>query len=248
MADVEQGPDLADLEPEEEEADGVAPLADTTDAAEERRATARKRWSRFGWIVIGAAIAALFQVGGTLLHDGIESANSKTTPVVAPTPASTCPAVQGGNPREGYDYVAVALKPVSGGCWGSTLAGLRPGDKFLIGVSYQNMHRKQQDDVTLSLGLPKGFQYVAGSSYIANSTTGGKYKPTIDGITSTGINTGSFQWKGNVFYKFTVVMTQDVGRLCDVNAWAFAASATTDYSPAPVWGSAGAITVNDACS
>lgn len=217
------------------------------DATETKSQTGRRVWARVGWIALGAALAALFQSTGAVVVNNIADASSKTSQV-APSPAPTCATIQTSTPQEGHDSVGVLVRTASEGCWGSTLAGLRPGDKFQIGVSYQNLHREQQDNVVLHLTLPTGFQYVAGSSYIADSTTKGKYKPTIDGITSTGVNVGSYQWKGNVYYKFTVVMTQDVGRLCDVDAWAFPASAITSASSTPVLGSAGAITVNEACN
>ncbi len=57
--------------------------------------------------------------------------------------------------------------------------------------------------------MPDGVTYVAGSSQIANSTTDGKYKSTVDGITTTGYNAGSYQPKGNVYFKFSAIVTSN---------------------------------------
>lgn len=73
-----------------------------------------------------------------------------------------------------------------------------------VRVVYTNVGSTRQDDVTLTVSLPPGFRYVDGSASIANSVTGGEYSSTIDGITETGINVGSYTPEGNVYVKFDV--------------------------------------------
>ncbi|TFD66299.1 hypothetical protein [Cryobacterium ruanii] len=104
------------------------------------------------------------------------------------------------------------------------------GDVVQVRVTYQNQGTTQQDKVGLRVRLPEGFRYVRESSEIANETTGGKYRKTIDGIATTGYNIGSYQPRGNAFFKFDV-MVDDPGKAPFVGPWLtvddFATAATT---------------------
>lgn len=96
---------------------------------------------------------------------------------------------------------------------------VRRGDIVQMNVMYQNTGSNQQDNVSVRAILPPGFQYVNGSSEIANSTTGGIFEPTIDGIATTGVNAGSYQPRGNVFYRFQVIVGESA--LADASGWVF---------------------------
>lgn len=79
-----------------------------------------------------------------------------------------------------------------------------PGSTVQYRVKYQNTGTVQQDNVVLQDQLPKGVNYVAGSSQIAHSKSGGKYVKAADGITSAGgYKIGSYAPKGNAFFKFS---------------------------------------------
>lgn len=85
------------------------------------------------------------------------------------------------------------------------------GDVLEVGVSYQNTGTNQQDNVSLRIvDLPDGLRYIGESSQIMNSTTEGELRSTIDGVTTTGINVGSYQPKGNVFFTFDLMVDEAI--------------------------------------
>ena len=91
----------------------------------------------------------------------------------------------------------------SGKTWADS-AKAKAGASVQYYISYQNTGTNQQDNVTVRDILPKGVTYTANSTYIMNSTTGGEFKKTVEGIAgSNGLNAGSYQPKGNVGYKFS---------------------------------------------
>lgn len=108
---------------------------------------------------------------------------------------------------------------------GSTKA--QAGSTVIYKISYQNTGSNQQDNVSLRDMLPEGVTYVAGSSLIANATTGGQYKSTKDGITTTGYNAGSYQPKGNVFFKFSAKLPAADKLKCGTNTLVNTARVTT---------------------
>lgn len=114
-----------------------------------------------------------------------------------------------------------------GKTWVDGTAKAKAGQKVLYKVAYQNTGTTQQDNVSLRDMLPSGVSYVAGSSVIANSTTGGQYKATKDGITTTGYNAGSYQPKGNVFFKFSAKLPTEDKLKCGTNKLVNTARATT---------------------
>jgi len=102
-----------------------------------------------------------------------------------------------------------------------------PGASVIYKVAYTNTGSTQQDNVTLSDNLPKGVSYVKGSSLIANSQTNG-YKSTSDGITTTGLNIGSYAPNGgNAFFKFSATMPKEDALECGINKLINTARATT---------------------
>jgi uncharacterized repeat protein (TIGR01451 family)/LPXTG-motif cell wall-anchored protein len=92
-----------------------------------------------------------------------------------------------------------------------------PGSTVQYRLTYQNTGTTQQDNVSVRDMLPNGVSYVAGSTVIANQTTGGSYKSTIDGITTVGYNAGSYQPKGNVFFKISAKMPSASALACGTN-------------------------------
>ena len=114
-----------------------------------------------------------------------------------------------------------------GKTWVDDSVEAKAGSTVLYRIVYQNTGTNQQDNVSLDDTLPKGVSYVAGSSLIANSTTGGQYKATKDGITTNGYNAGSYQPKGNVYFKFSAKLPTEDKLSCGVNTLVNKARATT---------------------
>ncbi len=104
----------------------------------------------------------------------------------------------------------------------------QPGSTIQYRITYQNTGTTQQDNVTLRDILPAHVSYVAGSSLIANATTGGQYKSTLDGITTNGYNAGSYQPRGNAFFKFSAKVAEKAALACGVNTLKNTARATTN--------------------
>jgi uncharacterized repeat protein (TIGR01451 family)/LPXTG-motif cell wall-anchored protein len=103
-----------------------------------------------------------------------------------------------------------------------------PGSTVIYKVAYTNTGSTQQDNVTLSDKLPTGVSYVAGSALIENSKTAGKYQATSDGITTTGLNIGSYAPNGgNAFFKFSAKAPAADSLQCGVNTFTNTARATT---------------------
>jgi uncharacterized repeat protein (TIGR01451 family) len=91
------------------------------------------------------------------------------------------------------------------GQWGDSVKA-KPGDKVDFLLSYQNTGTTQQNDVILKDTLPKGMNYVAGSSFVTNSVSP-KGAVGKDGVTtSTGVNYGSYAPKGNLFVQFSAIV------------------------------------------
>lgn len=116
---------------------------------------------------------------------------------------------------------------VDGGKTYGKTATTTPGSTVQYRVSYQNTGTTQQDGVELSDKLPAGVSYVNGSSYIANSKTKGEYEKTSDGITTTGLNVGSYAPKGNVYFKFQATVPSKEELKCGTNTFVNTARATT---------------------
>ena len=103
-----------------------------------------------------------------------------------------------------------------------------PGSTVVYKVAYTNTGSTQQDNVTLSDKLPTGVTYVDGTALIANSETAGKYEKTSDGITTTGLNIGSYAPNGgNAFFKFSAKAPTADTLKCGINTLTNTARATT---------------------
>jgi len=114
-----------------------------------------------------------------------------------------------------------------GKTWVDGTAKAKAGQNVLYKVTYQNTGTTQQDNVSLRDMLPAGVTYNTGSSVIANATTGGQYKATKGGITTTGYNAGSYQPKGNVFFKFSAKLPTEDKLKCGTNTLVNTVRATT---------------------
>lgn len=116
----------------------------------------------------------------------------------------------------------------NGKTWVNDSVKAKAGSTVQYKISYQNTGSTQQDNVSLRDMLPKGVTYTAGSSVIANATTGGQYAATKDGITTTGYNAGSYQPKGNAFFKFSATLPKENQLECGTNKLVNTARATTN--------------------
>lgn len=115
-----------------------------------------------------------------------------------------------------------------GKTWVNDSVKAKAGSTVQYKMTYQNTGTNQQDNVSLRDMLPTGVNYVAGSSKIANATTSGQYKDTIDGVTTTGYNTGSYQPKGNFFFKFSAKLPTADKLECGTNTLKNVARVTTN--------------------
>lgn len=84
-------------------------------------------------------------------------------------------------------------------------------------LEYKNTSNTQQDNVVIAMHIPDGSEYVMGSTYIANSTTGSRWLSTDDGITGRGLNVGSYAAGGNVYLKFKVRPKGETTFTCSSN-------------------------------
>lgn len=98
-------------------------------------------------------------------------------------------------------------------------ANANPGQTILYRLIYQNTGTIQQNDVVIKDTMPSNVSYVAGSSLIANTTTGGSYKTTVDGVTSSGgYDIGSYSPNGNNYFKFSAVVAPSDQLSCGNNS------------------------------
>ncbi len=122
------------------------------------------------------------------------------------------------------------IKKVStdeGKTWSDSVKA-KPGSSVQYAISYQNTGTNQQDNVSVRDILPAGVTYTAGSTYIQNSTTNGQLKKASDGITTVGYNAGSYQPKGNVFFKFSAKLPNEDALKCGSNTLVNTARVTTN--------------------
>ena len=113
-----------------------------------------------------------------------------------------------------------------GKTWSKSITA-EPASTVQYRVTYQNTGTTQQDNVVLRDMLPKGVTYVPQTSYLANSVTEGKYELASDGITAGGYNAGSYQPRGNVFFKFSAKLPSKDALICGKNTLVNTARATT---------------------
>jgi uncharacterized repeat protein (TIGR01451 family)/LPXTG-motif cell wall-anchored protein len=135
---------------------------------------------------------------------------------------------------------------VDGGKTYAKTGATTPGATVLYKVAFTNTGSTQLDNVTLKDTLPTGVNYVAGSSLIENSKTSGQYQATSDGITTTGLNVGSYAANGgNVFFKFSAKAPVASALKCGDNTLTNTARATTSGGYKE---STADITINNNCA
>ena len=106
----------------------------------------------------------------------------------------------------------------NGNTWAES-AKAKPGSTVQYRLIYKNVGTVQQNNVILKDSLPHGVNYLKNSSQIANSVTGGKYKETVDGITSDGgYKIGTYAPNGNAYFKYSAkIVDNDSLKQCGVN-------------------------------
>ncbi len=134
---------------------------------------------------------------------------------------------------------------VDGGKTWSTSGATTPGSTVQYKVTYTNTGSTQQDNVTVNDTLPKGVSYVTNSTLIANSKTNNSYQATSEGITTNGLNIGSYAPQGNAFLKFSAKVADKSALSCGPNTLTNVARVTTSsgYKEASA-----DVTVNVTCS
>lgn len=95
-------------------------------------------------------------------------------------------------------------------------------------IQYKNTGTTRQDGVVIKDTLPAGMKYVAGSTLISTSKSGGQYVAAPDGVTAGGLEIGSYAPGGNAYIKFTAqVVSNDKLEKCGVNTLINKATAQT---------------------
>jgi len=127
------------------------------------------------------------------------------------------------------NFNVVKKVSVDGGKTWEDSVKAKPGASVDYYISYQNTGTTQQDNVLVRDILPQGVAYTANSTKIKNSTTGGVFKDTIEGIAgSNGLNAGSYQPKGNVAYQFSAKLPSEDALKCGTNSLVNTARVTTN--------------------
>jgi uncharacterized repeat protein (TIGR01451 family)/LPXTG-motif cell wall-anchored protein len=117
---------------------------------------------------------------------------------------------------------------VDGGKTWAKSVNASAGQTILYRLIYQNTGTIQQNDVVLKDTMPTNVSYVSGSSLIANTTTGGSYKSTVDGVTSNGgYDIGSYSPNGTNYLKFSAVVASADKLSCGNNNLVNTVSAVT---------------------
>ncbi len=136
------------------------------------------------------------------------------------------------------NFEVVKKVSVDGGATWADSAKAKPGASVKYAISYQNTGTNQQDNVLVRDILPQGVTYDNSTkaqngvadrgTFIKNSTTQGVYKKTIDGITTNGLNAGSYQPKGNVSYQLDAKLPSEDALKCGTNTLTNTARVTTN--------------------
>lgn len=159
-------------------------------------------WSNaLGWssVLVTAVISSL----GSHAVDWGWGAWAGLTP---PSAGASCPTIDVGA-LAGHEQVQVWLRQPNGKiCWSSSLDDVNTGDQFEVLVGYSNGLPRASDNVTVQSFLPPGFDLVAGSTTVANTTNPDGLKVS-DHISSTGINVGNYGSHAGAWIKYSVRVT-----------------------------------------
>lgn len=104
---------------------------------------------------------------------------------------------------------------------------VKNGDTVDYQLEYKNTGTTKQNDVVLKDTLPKGLEYVTGSSYLKNASNPTAKKVSDNLVAASGINIGNYTDGSNAFVKFSAkVNTKDL--VCGKNTLKNVASAHTN--------------------
>lgn len=202
-------------------------------------ATRREIFFAVGGAIGTAILALVVAVAAPLLTDAIRN-NTSTTPPAADRPG--CRANAGG-PVDGEQYLGVFLSQVGEDCWQIGLEGVNPGDKFDVLIEWRNWTGAQVDDATIRAWLPKGVEYVPGTSSWHNAAHPDGVQVEGD-LFDTGINVGSYAKGANAYVRLTARMSASFDLPCGLAVTPVGAQLPTLKAPLSVWVTAGIVTNN----
>ncbi|MDR0397844.1 MAG: DUF11 domain-containing protein [Candidatus Nomurabacteria bacterium] len=111
--------------------------------------------------------------------------------------------------------------------WQDSVA-VKPGDKVEYLLSYKNTGSTEQTGVTLKDVLPKGINYVKGSSKLTNhSNPSGATPQAGDDIAGPGVNIGNYGPGANAYYQFFATVSTKEDLVCGKNTLTNTAAAET---------------------
>lgn len=104
---------------------------------------------------------------------------------------------------------------------------VKPGDKVDYQIYYKNTGEQQMKNVVVRDVLPAGMTYVAGTTWLHNSSG---TRQVADGITTNGLDIGGYMPNGDAYLKFTAqVAGNDTLPTCGPNTLHNVAKVETDY-------------------
>ncbi len=86
--------------------------------------------------------------------------------------------------------------------WGESVAA-KNGDTVDYQLEYKNTGTTQQNNVTLKDKLPKGLDYIKGSTYLINASNPSPKNVSDNIVTEGGLNIGDYTAGSNAFVKFS---------------------------------------------
>ena len=85
----------------------------------------------------------------------------------------------------------------------SEVVEAKVGDEVEFQIEYRNLTPSKVDNVMIRDILPSNLKYVANSTYLYNSNYQSGVQVVENTLTTTGINIGSYNAKGNAYVRFT---------------------------------------------
>jgi len=168
------------------------------------------------WAIAGAVGAGLIAVGVNVASDRINDSSS------APAPTSSTPSCtseqQSSADRLGHNAFAVSLSPARQNCWRTSLDEIRSGDTLDVPFEYRSFTGRQQNDVTLSAHLTKGFTCMRQTTVVSNAERP-KGAHVSDNIAGRGINIGSYANGANAWVIFRVKLLTSLAAPYDLTVW-----------------------------
>ncbi|MBQ3263665.1 DUF11 domain-containing protein [Candidatus Saccharibacteria bacterium] len=105
------------------------------------------------------------------------------------------------------------------------------GDEVEFQIEYENLAADKVENVMIRDILPDNMEYVAGSTVLYNSNYQDGVKVTDDTVTTSGINIGSYNARGNAYVRFTAKVTNK-NLVCGYNQLVNWANATVNSAVA----------------